>query len=70
MIRKVVLLAGVFVIGVITGAVTLYLLAGRGTAMVYSSSLEAIADAALKVRLREQAGLQSMIVARAAHLKD
>jgi peroxiredoxin len=53
MIKKIVLLVGVFVIGVITGAVTLYLLFGRGTAMVYANALEAQAEAALQVRLGE-----------------
>ena len=53
-IRKIALIVGVFVVGVITGMVALYLLVGRGPAMVYASGLEAQADIALKVKLGEQ----------------
>lgn len=54
MIKKILLPVGAFVIGLITGAATLYLLIGHGPAMVYASALEAQADTALKVRLGEQ----------------
>ena len=54
MIKKIVLLVGVFVIGVITGAVTIYVFFGHGPAMLYANALEAQADTALKVRLGEQ----------------
>jgi hypothetical protein len=54
MIKKIVLLVGVFVLGVITGAIALYLLVGHGPAMVYASALEAQARTALQVRLGEQ----------------
>ncbi len=53
-IKKIALIVGVFVVGVITGMVALYLLVGRGPAMVYASGLEAQADIALKVKLGEQ----------------
>ena len=52
--KKTVLLIGVFLLGVIAGVVCLYLLVGRGSAMVYANALEARADAALKARLGEQ----------------
>ncbi len=54
MIKKILLLVGVFGVGVITGAAILYLMFGRGPAMVYANALEAQADTALKVRLGEQ----------------
>jgi len=54
MIKKIVLFVGVFVVGVVTGAVTIYILFGRGAAMVYANALEAQADLALRVRLGEQ----------------
>jgi hypothetical protein len=54
MIKKIVLLLGIFVVGVITGAIILYFVVGRGAAMVYANALEAQADVALEVRLGEQ----------------
>src|SRR4051794_35618341 len=52
MIKKIVLIAGVFVVGVITGAATLYLLFGRdaqrGAAMLYANAFEAQVDTAFK----------------------
>ena len=54
MLKKILLIVGIFVIGVIAGAAALYLLIGRGPAMVYASTLEVQADTALKVRLGEQ----------------
>ncbi len=54
MIKKILLLVGVFMVGLITGAATFYLLIGRGPAMVYANALEVQADTALKVRLGEQ----------------
>jgi hypothetical protein len=53
-IKKIALIVGVFVVGVITGVVALYLLVGRGPAMVYANGLEAQADIALKVKLGQQ----------------
>ncbi len=52
--KNIALIVGVFVVGVIVGMVTLYLLVGRGPAMVYASGLEAQADIALKVKLGQQ----------------
>ena len=52
--RKTIVLIGMFLLGVIAGIASLYLLVGRGPAMVYADALEARADAALKVRLGEQ----------------
>jgi peroxiredoxin len=52
--KKIIVLAGVFTVGVFAGVALLYLLVGRGPAMAYSNALEAQADAALKVRLGEQ----------------
>ena len=53
MIKKIGLLIGVFVLGVIAGAVTPYLLFGRRSAMIYANALEAQADTALRVRFGE-----------------
>jgi peroxiredoxin len=52
--RKTILFIGVFLLGVVAGVASLYLLVGRGPAMVYANALEAMADAAMKLRLGEQ----------------